>query len=52
MVKEICVDYDVNNYNTIQEFIKDIIKDNNEYRPSYDLNYKTPIKYKIQLGVK
>ena len=48
--KEICVDYDVNNYNTIQEFIKDIIKDNNEYRPSYALNYKTPIEYKIQLG--
>ena len=50
--KEICVDYDVNNYNTIQEFIKDIIKDNNEYRPSYALNYKTPIEYKIQLGFK
>ena len=50
--KEICVDYDINNYNTIQEFIKDIIKDNNEYRPSYALNYKTPIEYKIQLGFK
>ena len=50
--KEISVDYDINNYNTIQEFIKDIIKDNNEYRPSYALNYKTPIEYKIQLGFK
>ena len=50
--KEICVDYDINNYNTIQDFIKDVIKDNNEYRPSYALNYKTPIEYKIQLGFK
>lgn len=50
--KELCVDYDINNYNTIQELIKDIIKDNNEYRPSYALNYKTPIEYKIQLGFK
>ena len=48
--KEISVDYDINNYNTIQEFIKDIIKDNNEYRPSYALNYKTPIEYRTQLG--
>ena len=31
---------------------KHIIKDNNEYRPSYALNYKTPIEYKIQLGFK
>ena len=50
--KEICVDYDINNYNTIQDFIKDVIKDNNEYRPSYALNYKTPIEYNIQLGFK
>lgn len=50
--KEISVDYNINNYNTIQELIKDVVKDNNEYRPSYTLNYKTPIEYKIQLGFK
>lgn len=48
--KEMYIDFDINNYNTVQDFIKDIVKDNNEYRPSYALNYKTPIEYKIQLG--
>ncbi len=48
--KEMYIDFDINNYNTVQEYIKDIVKDNNEFRPSYALNYKTPIEYKIQLG--
>lgn len=48
--KEMYIDFDINNYNTVQEFIKDIVKDNNEYRPSYALNYKTPIEYRTQLG--
>ena len=48
--KEISVDYDIDKYNTIQELIKDVIKDNNEYRPSYTLKYKTPIEYRTQLG--
>jgi len=48
--KEMYIDFDINNYNTVQDFIKDIVRDNNEYRPSYALNYKTPIEYKIQLG--
>ena len=48
--KEMYIDFDINNYNTVQEFIKDIVRDNNEYRPSYALKYKTPIEYKIQLG--
>lgn len=48
--KEMYIDFDTNNYNTVQEFIKDIVTDNNEFRPSYALNYKTPIEYKIQLG--
>lgn len=48
--KEMYIDFDINNYNTVQEFIEDIVRDNNEYRPSYALNYKTPIEYKIQLG--
>ena len=48
--KEMLIDFDVNNYNTVQEYIEDIIKDNNQYRPSYALNYKTPVEYRIQLG--
>lgn len=48
--KEMYIDFDINNYNTVQEFIEDIVKDNNEYRPSFALNYKTPIEYKIQSG--
>ncbi len=48
--KEISVDYDIDKYNTIQELIKDVIKDNNKYRPSYTLKYKTPIEYRTQLG--
>lgn len=48
--KEMYIDFDINNYNTVQEFIDDIIWDNNNYRPSYALNYKTPIEYRTQLG--
>ena len=34
----------------INKFIKDIIEDNNNFRPSYALKYKTPIEYRIQSG--
>lgn len=47
--KETYIDFDINDYNTVQEFIDDIVYDNNYLRPSYALNYKTPIEYKIQL---
>ena len=50
--KEMYIDFDINNYNTVQEFIDDIVYDNNNLRPSYALNYKTPIEYRIQLGFK
>ena len=50
--KEMYIDFDINNYNTVQDFIKDIVKDNNDYRPSYALNYKAPIEYRIQLRFK
>ena len=48
--KEKYIDFDINNYNTVQEFIDDIVYDNNNIRPSYALNYKTPIEYRTQLG--
>ena len=44
------IDFDINNSTTVQEFIDDIVYDNNYLRPSYALNYKTPIEYKTQLG--
>lgn len=47
---EMYIDFDINNYSTVQEFIEAIVRDNNEYRPSYALNYKTPIEYRMQLG--
>ncbi len=50
--KEMYIDFDINNYNTVQQFIDDIVYDNNYLRPSYALNYKTPIEYRIQLGFK
>ena len=50
--KEMFIDFDTNNYNTVQEFIEDIVYDNNNLRPSYALKYKTPVEYKIQLGYK
>ncbi|HJJ19436.1 MAG TPA: IS3 family transposase [Bacilli bacterium] len=48
--KEMYIDFDINNYNTVQEFIDDIVYDNNNLRPSYALNYKTPVEYRNQLG--
>lgn len=48
--KEIFIDFDIKNYNTVNEFINDIVYDNNNYRPCFALNYKTPIEYKTQLG--
>ena len=52
IIRDVDIDFDINNYNTVQEFIDDIVWDNNNFRPSYALNYKTPIDYKTQLGFK
>lgn len=50
--KEMYIDFDINDYNTVEKSIEDVVKDNNEYRPSYTLNYKTPVEYRILLGFK
>ena len=50
--KEMYIDFDINNYNTVQEFIDDIVWDNNNFRPSYALRYKNPVEYRTQLGFK
>ena len=50
--KEMYIDFDINDYSTVEKFIEDVVKDNNEYRPSYALNYKTPVEYRTLLGFK
>lgn len=40
MKKGMHIDFDKNNYNTVQKFIGDIVWDNNNYRPSYSLQKK------------
>lgn len=35
------IDFDINNYNTVQEYIDDVVYDNNYLSPSYALNYKS-----------
>ena len=46
------IDFDINSYNTVQDFITYIVWDNNNYRPSFALQYKTPVEYRTQLGFK
>lgn len=48
--KEIFIDFNVNNYENVQDFINDVIYDYNNFRPAYALNYKTPIQYRTELG--
>ena len=49
--KEMYIDFDINNYNIVQEFIDDIVWNNN-FRQSYTLQYKNPVEYRTQLGFK
>jgi transposase InsO family protein len=48
--KEIFIDFDVNSYNNVKDFINDVIYYFNNKRPAYALNYKTPIQYRTELG--
>lgn len=50
--KETYIDFDINNYSTVQAFIDNIVYNYNYLRASYILNYKTPIDYRVQLGFK
>lgn len=47
---EIYNDFDIDSYESFEEFIKDYIYYYNYERPAYALNYKTPIQYKTELG--
>jgi len=44
------IDFNQDNYETVEEYINTIIDDHNNYRPSCALKYKTPIEYRTQLG--
>lgn len=48
--KEMYIDFNQNNYNNVEDYINHIIYDHNNYRPSYALQYKTPVEYRTQLG--
>lgn len=50
--KEMYIDFNQDDYDTVEEYISAIIYDHNYLRPSYALNYKTPIEYRTQLGFK
>lgn len=40
------IDFVINNYNIVQEFMDDVVYNNNNYRSSYIFQYKTPIEYR------
>ena len=44
------IDFDIKNCEDIYKFIDDYIYYYNNERPSYKLNYKTPIQYRIESG--
>lgn len=43
--KEMFIDFNQDDFNTVEEFIEAVIYDYNYLRPIYALNYKTPIEY-------
>ena len=47
---EMKLDFDEDGFDTVQEFIDYIIYYHNNLRPSYSLNYKTPVQYRTELG--
>ena len=50
--KEMYIDFNQEDYENVEDYVEAIIYDHNYLRPSYALNYKTPIEYRTQLGFK
>jgi transposase InsO family protein len=48
--KEMYIDFKQDNFENVGDYINAIIYDNNNYRPSYALKYKTPVQYRTELG--
>lgn len=50
MKAEIDCDWDIDSYETFDQFIEEYIYYYNHQRYAYSLNYKTPVQYRIDLG--
>lgn len=50
--KEIFIDFNINQYQSVFKLIDDVVYDFNNLRPAYALNYKTPIQFRTELGFK
>lgn len=50
--KEMYIDFNQDDYETVEDYINAIMYDHNYLSPCYTLNYKTPIEYRTQLGFK
>ena len=48
--EELFIDFDLKHCNDIPKLIEEYVYYYNHERPSYALNYKTPIQYKIESG--
>ena len=48
--EELFIDFDLKHCKDVQKLIEEYIYYYNNERPSYALNYKTPIQYKIESG--
>ena len=46
------IDFNQNDYETVEDFINAVIYDYNHLKTSYILNYKNQIEYRNQLGFK
>lgn len=45
-----CIDFNQDDYETVEDYINAIIYNHNNLRPSYALDYKTTVEYRSQLG--
>ena len=50
--KEMYIDFNQDDFDTVEDYINAIIHDHNYLRPSYALKYKTPIEFRILSGFK
>ena len=48
--EELFIDFDIKHSNDVPKLIEEYVYYYNSERPSYALNYKTPIQFKIESG--
>ena len=49
---EVKVDLNQNDFKDVNDYVTFIINDNNYFRPSYKLKYKTPVQFRTEQGFK